>query len=180
MKVCKVEGCDRATEARGWCALHYRRWRRNGDPLNPRINAHVTEHGTYNEYQNYGCRCEPCKAAMAERNREHIKTEKCTNCDAPIWRAKDRSGLCQKCVGLSRRKPLEELHGTELGYKNGCKCARCRKAAADGRRRRRLAMSPEEQERVRQRDRERRRELRIQRMTPLQRATSRITQRTAA
>ncbi len=29
---CAVTGCGRVTEARGWCAAHYTRWRRTGDP----------------------------------------------------------------------------------------------------------------------------------------------------
>lgn len=31
--ICSVEGCDKPTEARGWCHKHYQRWRSNGDPL---------------------------------------------------------------------------------------------------------------------------------------------------
>lgn len=31
--ICAVEGCGRATEARGWCSKHYLRWRKHGDPL---------------------------------------------------------------------------------------------------------------------------------------------------
>lgn len=30
---CSVVGCDRPAKARGWCHLHYRRWREHGDPL---------------------------------------------------------------------------------------------------------------------------------------------------
>lgn len=33
MRVCSIEGCLRRHEARGWCSLHYDRWRRHGDPL---------------------------------------------------------------------------------------------------------------------------------------------------
>lgn len=29
---CSVKGCVHAAHARGWCATHYDRWRRNGDP----------------------------------------------------------------------------------------------------------------------------------------------------
>ncbi len=29
---CFVDGCDRAGDHRGWCARHYRRWQRSGDP----------------------------------------------------------------------------------------------------------------------------------------------------
>ena len=33
MKECSVENCNRPSRARGWCTLHYNRWRSNGDPL---------------------------------------------------------------------------------------------------------------------------------------------------
>ena len=29
---CSIEGCDEPTRCRGWCATHYQRWRRHGDP----------------------------------------------------------------------------------------------------------------------------------------------------
>lgn len=37
-RLCKVEGCDKDASGytgggRGWCAAHYKRWRRYGDPL---------------------------------------------------------------------------------------------------------------------------------------------------
>jgi len=31
--VCSVSGCDRKVWARGWCRLHYERWREHGDPI---------------------------------------------------------------------------------------------------------------------------------------------------
>ena len=33
MKTCSIEGCSNRHYARGWCGLHYRRWRAHGDPL---------------------------------------------------------------------------------------------------------------------------------------------------
>ena len=30
---CSIEGCERASRARGWCLAHYRKWQRHGDPL---------------------------------------------------------------------------------------------------------------------------------------------------
>lgn len=30
---CSVSHCDRPTEKREWCGMHYRRWQRTGDPL---------------------------------------------------------------------------------------------------------------------------------------------------
>ena len=33
MRTCSIEGCERKVRARSWCAVHYSRWRRNGNPL---------------------------------------------------------------------------------------------------------------------------------------------------
>ena len=30
--ICKIEGCGKRVEARGWCSAHYTRWKRHGDP----------------------------------------------------------------------------------------------------------------------------------------------------
>ncbi len=31
-RACSVADCDRPVQARGWCVMHWSRWRRNGDP----------------------------------------------------------------------------------------------------------------------------------------------------
>ena len=33
MKVCSIEDCDRPAAGRGWCKMHWKRWRKSGDPL---------------------------------------------------------------------------------------------------------------------------------------------------
>lgn len=31
-RTCTIEGCGKTLLARGWCSMHYRRWRKTGDP----------------------------------------------------------------------------------------------------------------------------------------------------
>ena len=32
-RTCSIEGCTKRAEKRTWCAMHYRRWHKHGDPL---------------------------------------------------------------------------------------------------------------------------------------------------
>ena len=32
-KKCSIEDCEQKAICRGWCSLHYERWRRTGDPI---------------------------------------------------------------------------------------------------------------------------------------------------
>lgn len=40
---CSIEGCDQRPHARGWCPLHYNRWRRHGDPLGTHLPPLVAD-----------------------------------------------------------------------------------------------------------------------------------------
>lgn len=31
-RICKIDGCDKTVRGKGWCAKHYMRWHRHGDP----------------------------------------------------------------------------------------------------------------------------------------------------
>lgn len=32
-KPCKIDGCERESAGRGWCQMHWQRWRKYGDPM---------------------------------------------------------------------------------------------------------------------------------------------------
>lgn len=104
-----------------------------------REGPRVPQHGTANEYGNYGCRCDACKKAHSEVMAAYNKRP-CPVCGRPAWN-RYHNRLCRSCAVAARTKPI--VHGTETGYKKGCKCADCRGAAATSRRIRRRRQTAE-------------------------------------
>lgn len=49
MNTCSIVGCEKATRTRGseWCAMHYHRWYRHGDPLVTFENLRTAGPGKY-------------------------------------------------------------------------------------------------------------------------------------
>lgn len=92
------------------------------------LTATDSRHGTYNGYQNHGCRCDPCREAAALYRLDRDMTGY-----GREWR--HRTG---------RNKPMEvhlaevaAKHGTESRYSRGCRCSDCKQAATTARRVRR-------------------------------------------
>lgn len=42
--ICSIEGCPNPVRARGWCAAHWGRWSRHGDPLGGRADPSLLVH----------------------------------------------------------------------------------------------------------------------------------------
>ena len=86
------------------------------DPSDPR-------HGLPVGYVKLGCRCDRCRAAVARLQRER--------------RARRRLGLDPVAVAF-QADPSDPRHGTRAAYDDlGCRCERCRDAAAEVQRDRR-------------------------------------------
>lgn len=92
------------------------------------MKRHVVKHGTVNEYQNYGCRCDACReVAMAYI----MNRKRCEKCGGPRSPRKGQR-FCQSCS-----PHFQETHGI-AGYKRRhCRCDVCRAAAAAQKRRQR-------------------------------------------
>lgn len=135
---CSIEGCEVKHYGRSWCRNHYMSWYSHGDPLIAERGGrpHETQHGTVNEYGNYGCRCAECVAAMAD-HQQKVQTVPCPNCGQPMWARWRKTKLCRSCSDTARHTPLDLWHGTETGYHRGCRCDECRTAATTARRERR-------------------------------------------
>jgi hypothetical protein len=127
---CSIEGCEEKHLGLGYCRRHYVAFKRYGDPLADHRRRHVVEHGTYNEYQNYGCRCARCKKAASDYQRARSVVPCRGGCGRNVWllngHGRNRSGFCPSCSGRLRRTAE---HGTESRYNGGCRCAACRAAA---------------------------------------------------
>ncbi len=93
-------------------------------------------HGTPGGYTNHACRCDLCKAANSAYQRKQRETP-CVSCGAPTWGRYRVDPLCQPCWWAKLTVPLEERHGTELGYKKGCRCPECTSVTNAARARRR-------------------------------------------
>jgi hypothetical protein len=91
-------------------------------------------HGTFDGYNNHGCRCEECKKAASDYHRS--RRVPCPGgCGTLIYGRYKPGRMCNTCTRKRMRKKL--VHGTEPGYAKGCRCKRCTAAANQARRERR-------------------------------------------
>lgn len=93
MSVCAVEGCDKPRRGLDWCDTHYRRWRRNGDPIKP--SAYEQQRGK-----------EECDMGG------HNKRDNCA-CGA-LKEASARS--CMDCYNASRAKSVCSVDGCDRSH----------------------------------------------------------------
>lgn len=68
-RVCSINECEKPHIARGWCFMHYQRWRRHGDPSFV-LGKEPPNHGELSRYSKHACRCGDCRAASTAYMRE--------------------------------------------------------------------------------------------------------------
>jgi hypothetical protein len=109
-------------------------------------------HGTANGYNNYLCRCEPCRQAWAtytrETNhrrginlpraerialqREEAEARDYHGTENGYTKHRCRCHQCTEAANWAKRLRRDGLgvtkHGTHGGYTNGCRCDQCRTA----------------------------------------------------
>lgn len=91
-------------------------------------------HGTFDGYNNHGCRCVKCKKAASDYMR--ARRVPCPGgCGRLVYGRYKPGRMCNTCTRERMRKPL--IHGTDSGYGKGCRCDKCRLAANKARRERR-------------------------------------------
>ena len=124
MNTCTVEGCDRTYKARGYCALHYNRWRKTGNPGGNEL---------LRNYEPTPCAIDDCGKDATVRGwcQRHYYRWK-THGD-PTWTPPtvDVDGM-RTCTSCGTTKPIEDYykHPSERGGRQR-RCKACSKAVAN-------------------------------------------------
>lgn len=109
---CAVGECERAAEKRGWCNLHYRRWRRHGDPLvvlkqpNGAAPDHCTVQGCDDPHHARGL----CVTHYSRKRRSGDPLTP-TRPYGDFWARVDKTGDCWVWTGF--------VNATGYGFANG-------------------------------------------------------------
>lgn len=133
---CSIEGCAKKQVARGWCAMHYERWRSTGT--------------TYREPAKSGCAVDGCDKPHSAKGycRGHYQTMRrglkpvlhrnCVHCGQPITDRLRSAELHQECIADHQKNvrykreygiTLQEYNDLALFQEH--RCAICSERPAD-------------------------------------------------
>lgn len=88
---CSVEGCDLLQHAKGWCQLHYTRWKRHGDPL-VRLNSATPAEMLGRVDRSGECHHLLTKAGRHYKTRPRVPTGAGRQVRAAVWLVEQRDG----------------------------------------------------------------------------------------
>jgi len=60
IKICLIDNCNRPSVCRGWCTLHYQRWKKHRDPLKSEHHGHTGKGKKTPEYQSWNDMIQRC------------------------------------------------------------------------------------------------------------------------
>jgi hypothetical protein len=98
-ETCSAGDCDRISEARDLCSMHYTRWRRTGQPEPLRGPRSLTPCGTHSAYQRHVRRGEPIDNACREAHRLYQAAFRASN---PALQEKERRETAARSRALWR------------------------------------------------------------------------------
>lgn len=101
VKVCSVDECDKRPSARGWCGMHYRRWRTHGDV---HVNARRGPRPRMERVEG-GYQCPFCKGWYSARRKVTAHCESFHNDEMPV-----------ECPECNRRFLDDRGKQTHMGF----------------------------------------------------------------
>ena len=125
--ICSIEGCNRPVlvKSRGWCAVHYQRWQKHGDPLTVLPKGRTAE-----ELDAYrALRRPPTPVICGHPERKHYAKGLCSpcyqkQCNKP-WRDANRRRLANHARASKHGLKLPELEAIWATQAGKCANPRC-------------------------------------------------------
>lgn len=133
-KVCSVDGCNKMSRARGWCSMHYSRWRKTGTTHSQKLYAcKVAECDMKHHSKGYCTR----HYMLAYHGRPITMHKSCLHCDKPVLKGSRWTELHDECKNLRQKHmnllknyniTLEDYYALSSYQKD--QCAICSKSVS--------------------------------------------------
>lgn len=125
-EVCSVRDCSRPSKTRGWCVLHYSRWRRYGDPLEIKHRTHCSIEGCNRKHLARGlCSLHYQRANRHVGRNSHLRHKFGISLAEYEEMLANQGGGCAICGAMPNGKHLDVDHDHQTGKVRGIVCNDC-------------------------------------------------------